>query len=1011
MKNRFDSQVLWRALLLIGLAIVVNIAVGRLVREVLHWPLWLDSIGTVLVGALLGPLAGAATGAATNLLVTIFADNRAALPFAITAAFIGWAAGYAGQLGAFQRLWSAALTGLVVGIGAALISAPIATYAFGGLTDTGFAYLRPWLDATGATIFQLTTIQGLISDPLDKLISFVVAWLLWQPLHGYFPPLQQTGAGPLAALRGYSLAVVAALLALLVFIVFLPATGPSIFSVFYLAVLLSAWRGGLGPALLTTAVGAAAIYFFLVAPLAGAVGRVDAWFRLVDFLVVAGVIAVIGDQLQRSLARLQTALQAGRADEARIRAITDSVSEALALISPDQRVLAVNRRFVDLFGVPQERLVGQRLEDLRTLFDQVFEEAEALYNASVATSGDTEQEYTRSIGQKWPEVRELLHYSAPVRSADGFLGRLYVFRDVTREREVDRMKTEFVSLVSHELRTPLTSIKGFTEMVLDGDAGEVNEEVAEYLGIVHSNAERLVALVNDLLDLSRIESGRIQIKAEPVDLGAAVENVIVTLRQKIAEKGQRLGVDVDPAATAVVGDRDKLVQVLTNYVSNAHKYTQAGGDIRVEIRAENGFAHVAIVDNGHGIAPDDQARLFTRFYRVDNELTREVGGTGLGLSIVKQLVELQGGATGVESALGAGSTFWFTVPLAVASTSSATAATATAATAATADAPGSITVAEPVEAATAATADAPGSITVAEPVEAAVAAEAATAAAPGSITVAEPVEAAAATADAPGSITVAEPVEATVAAEAAATTILVVEDNPDVARLIAHHLEQAGHRVRVAHTAEEALAAIAANLPDLITLDLALPALQGEELARRLHDDPLTSDIPILVVSALADDPASLAFGAYVLPKPIHQEELVTTVAQMLQGPQQGPVLVIDDDPDVRRLLEAALSATGLSVELAADGETGLARAAAHPPDLILLDLHLPGMDGFAVLHALKAAEQTADIPVVAISGSPDLKATARARVLALGGADLIAKPFDMGQLVQEIRLFLAARV
>ena len=982
MKNRFDSQVLWRALLLIGLAIVVNIAVGRLVREVLHWPLWLDSIGTVLVGALLGPLAGAATGAATNLLVTIFADNRAALPFAITAAFIGWAAGYAGQLGAFQRLWSAALTGLVVGIGAALISAPIATYAFGGLTDTGFAYLRPWLDATGATIFQLTTIQGLISDPLDKLISFVVAWLLWQPLHGYFPPLQQTGAGPLAALRGYSLAVVAALLALLVFIVFLPATGPSIFSVFYLAVLLSAWRGGLGPALLTTAVGAAAIYFFLVAPLAGAVGRVDAWFRLVDFLVVAGVIAVIGDQLQRSLARLQTALQAGRADEARIRAITDSVSEALALISPDQRVLAVNRRFVDLFGVPQERLVGQRLEDLRTLFDQVFEEAEALYNASVATSGDTEQEYTRSIGQKWPEVRELLHYSAPVRSADGFLGRLYVFRDVTREREVDRMKTEFVSLVSHELRTPLTSIKGFTEMVLDGDAGEVNEEVAEYLGIVHSNAERLVALVNDLLDLSRIESGRIQIKAEPVDLGAVVENVIVTLRQKIAEKGQRLGVDVDPAATAVMGDRDKLVQVLTNYVSNAHKYTQAGGAIRVEVTVEGSFARVAVIDNGHGIAPDDQARLFTRFYRVDNELTREVGGTGLGLSIVKQLVELQGGATGVESALGAGSTFWFTVPLAVASTSSATA---------TADAPGSITVAEPVEAATAATADAPGSITVAEPVEAAVAAEAAAAA--------------------PGSITVAEPVEATVAAKAAATTILVVEDNPDVARLIAHHLEQAGHRVRVAHTAEEALAAIAANLPDLITLDLALPALQGEELARRLHDDPLTSDIPILAVSALADDPARLAFGAYVLPKPILQEELVTTVAQMLQGPQQGPVLVIDDDPDVRRLLEAALSAAGLSVELAADGETGLARAAAHPPDLILLDLHLPGMDGFAVLHALKAAEQTADIPVVAISGSPDLKATARARVLALGGADLIAKPFDMGQLVQEIRLFLAARV
>ena len=149
-------------------------------------------------------------------------------------------------------------------------------------------------------------------------------------------------------------------------------------------------------------------------------------------------------------------------------------------------------------------MVGQRLEDTRTLFDQVFEDA---LHPTLATSGDATQEFTRTVVQQWPQRRELLHYSTPVRDADGFLGRLYVFRDVTREREVDRMKTEFVSLVSHELRTPLTSIKGFTEMVLDGDAGEINEEVAEYLGIVFNNAERLVSLVNDLLDLSRIESG------------------------------------------------------------------------------------------------------------------------------------------------------------------------------------------------------------------------------------------------------------------------------------------------------------------------------------------------------------------------------------------------------------------------------------------------------------------------------------------------------------------------
>lgn len=469
----------------------------------------------------------------------------------------------------------------------------------------------------------------------------------------------------LDALSGYSLAVVASLLALLVFVLLLPTTGPSIFSVFYLAVFLSAWRGGLGPALLAIVTGGAAIYFLLIAPLSRTEADLAAWSRLVDFFIVAAAIAVIANQIEKGRQRLAHALQAERASQARLRAVADGVNEALALISPEGRVLTVNRRFVDLFGVPAERVVGQRLEDTRTLFDQVFEDAADLHQAAMLTAGDAEQSFTRPVVQQWPQHRDLLHYSMPVRDADGFLGRLYVFRDVTHEREVDRMKTEFVSLASHELRTPLTSIKGFTEMVLDGDAGEINDEMAEYLGIVHHNADRLVSLVNDLLDLSRIESGRIQIKSEPVDLGAVVENVVVTLRPKIAEKEQTLTGVVDPVATAVVGDRDKLVQVLTNYVSNAHKYTQAGGAIRIEVTAADGFARVAVIDNGYGIAPEDQARLFTRFYRVDSELTREVGGTGLGLSIVKQLIELQGGATGVTSALGVGSTFWFTVPLAL----------------------------------------------------------------------------------------------------------------------------------------------------------------------------------------------------------------------------------------------------------------------------------------------------------------------------------------------------------
>jgi signal transduction histidine kinase/CheY-like chemotaxis protein len=542
---------------------------------------------------------------------------------------------------------------------------------------------------------------------------------------------------------------------------------------------------------------------------------------------------------------------------------------------------------------------------------------------------NTTQDYDRFVIQNWPQTRELQLYSTPVRDEQEFLGRLFVFRDVTHEREVDRMKTEFVSLVSHELRTPLTSIKGYTELVLDGDAGEINEEAQEYLGIVFSNAERLVALVNDLLDLSRIESGRIQIKSEPVDLNEIIQTVVVSMQQKIKEKGQSLEVVIDPQATQVVGDKDKLIQALTNYVSNAYKYSPAGGDIRIQVSKQDDFARVSVRDTGYGISPEDQARLFTRFYRVDNSMTREIGGTGLGLSIVKQLIELQGGEVSVESAPNEGSTFSFSVPLS----------------------------AEVIQ---------------------------------------RPVEIPAAAAPLPPPMY--------------AASILVVEDNPDNARLIAHHLEKAGYKAQIAHSAEEALAYLEHDLPDLITLDISLPGMQGDELARRLQDEPLTSDIPVLILSVYADSSLEVQFDVVALSKPINQEELLTAVAELLPAGHQNSVLVIDDDAEVRQLLKTALENQGTSVEAVGDGEAGLAWAGNHHPGLILLDMNLPGSDGFAILRAMKESPATKDIPVIAMTGSPDLKTAARARVLALGAADFITKPFDLNMLVTEIGLFLSTQ-
>jgi DNA-binding response OmpR family regulator len=184
--------------------------------------------------------------------------------------------------------------------------------------------------------------------------------------------------------------------------------------------------------------------------------------------------------------------------------------------------------------------------------------------------------------------------------------------------------------------------------------------------------------------------------------------------------------------------------------------------------------------------------------------------------------------------------------------------------------------------------------------------------------------------------------------------------------------------------------------------------MHGDELARRLQADPLTADIPILILSVLADQIDSMQFGAYALPKPIDQEELLATVARMLEDSQPGPVLLIEDDSDVRTLLKTALENQGFTVDMAEDGKHGLQQVVAQQPGLILLDMRLPDMDGFAVLKALKNAPETADIPIIAMTGGADLKTEARARVLALGGSDLIAKPIDVNMLVEEVKVFLS---
>jgi signal transduction histidine kinase len=234
-----------------------------------------------------------------------------------------------------------------------------------------------------------------------------------------------------------------------------------------------------------------------------------------------------------------------------------------------------------------------------------------------------------------------------------------VVRDVSSEREVDQLKSSLVSTVSHELRTPLTMIQGFSELLLTRDLAE--ERSREALRQINASAERLTRLIEDLLSVSRIESGRLVARTEPERLDEVIDDVVATFDER---EDRPLVLEVDPHLPEVMADRDKLVQILTNLVSNALKYSEPPSEVRIEAAKVASTVQVAVSDHGIGLTEEEQAQLFSKFFRADRDEVRDAGGTGLGLYIAKSLVEMQDGRLWVSSELGRGSTFSFSLPVA-----------------------------------------------------------------------------------------------------------------------------------------------------------------------------------------------------------------------------------------------------------------------------------------------------------------------------------------------------------
>ena len=367
--------------------------------------------------------------------------------------------------------------------------------------------------------------------------------------------------------------------------------------------------------------------------------------------------------VQQSAQRLGKLAHAYQADTAKSQAILEAIADGVMVADSTGKVILFNAAAVRTLSIPREAVLGRNIRDMSGLYDLAASAWTALADGWQSDLDGAETSYYMEETLEIEDRIVSVHLS-PVYLDTEFLGTVSVFRDITRDVEVARMKSEIVSTVSHELRTPMTAIKGFLELILMGTTGHVSEEQRHFLSIVKSNVDRLSDLVEDLLNLSKIETGQLSLQLELVSFPIVLQYVLDSLQGKIEEKDLELVVEVPVDLPPVQADRDRLIQILTNLVSNAYKYTPIGGRICITATPQDSFLRATVTDTGIGISKEDRAKIFDPFFRADHPLVQNSSGTGLGLSIVKNLVEMHGGELKVWSEPGKGSEFSFTVPVA-----------------------------------------------------------------------------------------------------------------------------------------------------------------------------------------------------------------------------------------------------------------------------------------------------------------------------------------------------------
>jgi PAS domain S-box-containing protein len=648
------------------------------------------------------------------------------------------------------------------------------------------------------------------------------------------------------------------------------------------------------------------------------------------------------------------------------RSLVESSIDALMTTDPRGIMTDCNKQMEALTGCTRDELIGAPFKNYFT--DSA--RAEAGINRVLSEGKVTNYELTARARDGTLTV---VSYNATTfHDRDRVLkGVFAAARDVTELKlfeqrlqqknaeleEASRMKSEFLANMSHELRTPLNAIIGFSEVLADGLIGDLSDQQKKFIGDIFSSGKHLLSLINDILDLSKVEAGKMMLDLESVQISSLFANSLSIIKEKAQARHINLTLDAPRELGSIRADARKVKQIVYNLLSNAVKFSVDGGEVtlkatrvsraevgqlhsratgRVFPLTENGyedFLEISVTDTGIGISPDGLEALFKPFSQIDSGLSRKYQGTGLGLAMIKLLAELHGGTLAVESAVGDGSRFTVWLPLR-------------------------------------------------------------------------------AKEEVTSEIQIA--VAPSVAVLPGDRIALVVEDDLKSADLIRVHLEAEGFKVVHATTAEEALILAEQHALSLITLDIMLPKMDGWELLGRLKRMSALRQIPIVIVSIVADRNKGFALGAAaVIQKPISRQEFYDSLTELGMIPVEPGgrlhILVIDDDPKCVELIAVHIDGLASSLFRAYGGQEGIDIAKKELPDLIVLDLLMPDVSGFDVVDALHEDPATATIPILVVT-SKSITAEDRDKLNGFVSTIMEKADFSGTRFATEIRRAMSGR-